>query len=168
MPLRLPPDDTPPSTATTTPSQTTAAPPHSVKSLPPAALAFAARVFDAARKGEIALFQQALPAGLPPNMTNDKGDTLIMLSAYHGHAALVSLLLSHNADPNVLNERRQSPLAGAIFKGEDEVVDLLLKGGADPDLGEPSARDAMRIFGQVEKWGERLGVGGEGIQRAAA
>ena len=80
-----------------------------------------------------------------------------MLSAYHGHAALVSLLLSHKADPNVLNERRQSPLAGAIFKGEDEVVDILLKGGANPDIGEPSARDAVRIFGQAEKWGDRLG-----------
>ena len=46
-------------------------------SLPPEAIAFAARMFDAARTGQLDVFQQALPAGLPVNMTNDKGDTLV-------------------------------------------------------------------------------------------
>jgi ankyrin repeat protein len=55
-----------------------------------------------------------------------------------------------------LNDRQQSPLAGAIFKGEKEVVEALLGGGADPRVGQPSARDAVRIFGQEEVWGERM------------
>jgi hypothetical protein len=38
---------------------------------------FASRMYDAARKGDVATFEQALPAGLPPNLTNDKGDTLV-------------------------------------------------------------------------------------------
>jgi hypothetical protein len=46
-------------------------------SLPPEALAFAGRMYDAARNGDFAIFEQALPAGLPPNMTNEKGDTLV-------------------------------------------------------------------------------------------
>lgn len=46
-------------------------------SLPPEALAFAARMYDAARNGDVPIFQQALPAGLPANMTNEKGDTLV-------------------------------------------------------------------------------------------
>ena len=46
-------------------------------SLPPDALAFAGRMFEAARTGQLALFQQALPAGLPANLTNDRGDTLV-------------------------------------------------------------------------------------------
>lgn len=79
-----------------------------------------------------------------------------MLAAYHGHHRIVSLLLSHGADPNVLNDRGQSPLAGAIFKGEKEVVEALLSGGADPRVGEPSARDAVRIFGQEAVWGEKM------------
>lgn len=52
-------------------------PPSDTQSLPPAAIALAARMYDGARKGDIALFQQALPAGLPANMTNEKGDTLV-------------------------------------------------------------------------------------------
>lgn len=45
--------------------------------LPPEAIALAGRMYDAARAGQIDIFQQALPAGLPANMTNEKGDTLV-------------------------------------------------------------------------------------------
>lgn len=48
--------------------------------LPPEAIAFAGRMYDAARSGDVAVFQQALPAGLPANMTNDKGDSLVRQS----------------------------------------------------------------------------------------
>ena len=46
-------------------------------SIPSAAIEFATRMFDAARGGDLATFQQALPHGLPANLTNDKGDTLV-------------------------------------------------------------------------------------------
>jgi hypothetical protein len=29
----------------------------------------------------VSTFEQALPAGLPPNLTNDKGDTLVWYSS---------------------------------------------------------------------------------------
>jgi hypothetical protein len=45
--------------------------------LPPEAIAFATRMYDAARAGQLDVFQQALPAGLPANMTNEKGDSLV-------------------------------------------------------------------------------------------
>ncbi|KAB8292929.1 hypothetical protein EYC80_007294 [Monilinia laxa] len=123
-----------------------------VASLPPEAIAFASKMYDAARNGDIEIFEQALPAGLPANMTNEKGDSLIMLAAYHGHAPLVQLLLQHGANPNSLNDRGQSPLAGAVFKGETEVVEALLEGNADPEYGSPSALRAVELFRQEEKW----------------
>ena len=46
-------------------------------SLPPEAIAFAGRMYDAARAGQLDVFQQALQAGLPANMNNEKGDTLV-------------------------------------------------------------------------------------------
>ena len=124
--------------------------------MPPEVVAFATRMFDSARQGDTAVFDQALPAGLSANLTNDKGDTLIMLAAYHGHAPLVALLLSHGANPNSLNDRGQSPLAGAVFKNEGEVIEALLAGGADPDMGEPSAMEALVIFKQEEAWGRKF------------
>lgn len=49
-------------------------------SLTPEMIAFATRMYDAARAGQLDIFQQALPAGLPVNMTNDKGDSLVCRS----------------------------------------------------------------------------------------
>lgn len=46
----------------------------------PEIIAFATRMYDAARQGDVPIFEQALPAGLPPNMTNDKGDSLVRSS----------------------------------------------------------------------------------------
>ncbi|OAQ66552.2 ankyrin repeat-containing domain-containing protein [Pochonia chlamydosporia 170] len=121
-------------------------------SLPPEALALAARMYNAARAGDLATFQQALPAGLPANMTNEKGDTLLMLAAYYGHADLVKLLIQHGADPNRLNDKNQSPLAGAVFKKEDAVIEVLLEGGADPEHGNPNAMQCVAMFKQEEAW----------------
>ncbi|KAL8276225.1 hypothetical protein RQP46_011386 [Phenoliferia psychrophenolica] len=109
--------------------------------------------FDLARQGDAEALTAPLAAGLPANLTNDKGDTLVMLAAYAGHAHLVKLLLAHGADPNRLNDRGQSPLAGAIFKLHDAVVEALLEGGADPDWGAPTARDCLKMFKQEDKWG---------------
>ncbi|KFY21311.1 hypothetical protein V493_07531 [Pseudogymnoascus sp. VKM F-4281 (FW-2241)] len=126
-------------------------------SLSPEAIAFAARIYDAARAGQMDVFEQALPAGLPANMTNEKGDSLVMLAAYHGHSHLVKLLIAHGANPNSLNDRGQSPLAGAVFKNESEVVKTLLEGGADPDHGAPSAMEAIVLFKKEETWRKLFG-----------
>ncbi|KAI8948755.1 ankyrin repeat-containing domain protein [Xylaria longipes] len=120
--------------------------------IPPEAIEFATRMYNAAREGQTEVFQEALPAGLPANLTNDKGDTLLMLAAYHGHAELVKLLIQHGADPNRLNDRGQSPIAGAVFKKEDAVIDALLEGSADPEYGSPSAVQCIAIFKQEDKW----------------
>lgn len=99
--------------------------------------AFAQRVFDAARAGDTAMLEPLLQQGLPPNLANEKGDSLLMLAAYHGNADLVRLLAHHGADPSMSNDRGQSPLAGAAFKGYVDVVTALAEAGAALDAGEP-------------------------------
>ncbi|KAM0552025.1 hypothetical protein ACHAPJ_008135 [Fusarium lateritium] len=126
--------------------------PTRADSLTPEMIEFASRMYESARKGDVATFEQALPAGLPPNLTNDKGDTLLMLAAYHGHADLVKVLIQHGADPNRLNDRGQSPLAGAVFKKEDAVIQELLDGGADPEYGQPNALECIAMFQQEDTW----------------
>lgn len=110
----------------------------------------ATKVFDLARQGETEALAAYVDAGVPANLTNDKGDTLVMLAAYHGHAAAVETLLTRGAEPDRANDRGQTPLAGAVFKGEDAVIRVLLAGGADPDAGTPSAADTARMFGKTE------------------
>ncbi|MGW6918325.1 ankyrin repeat domain-containing protein [Kitasatospora sp. NPDC054939] len=115
-----------------------------------AVVALAGKLFDAARAGDAALLAAYLDAGAPADLTNDRGDTLLMLAAYHGHAAAVRALLERGADPNRANDRGQTPLAGAVFKGSDDVLAVLLDGGADPQAGTPSAVDTARMFGKEE------------------
>lgn len=106
----------------------------------------ATRVFAMARAGDAASLAQYVDAGVPVNLTNEKGDTLVMLAAYHGHADAVGVLVARGADLDRLNDRGQSPIAGAVFKGEAAVVRELVAGGADPRAGHPTAVDTARMF----------------------
>ncbi|MGW2862847.1 ankyrin repeat domain-containing protein [Streptomyces sp. SDr-06] len=118
--------------------------------LDPEVVELAAKVFDAARRGDAEALAAYVDAGAPANLTNDRGDSLVMLAAYHGHADAVSTLLARGADADRANDRGQTPLAGAVFKGEEAVIKALLAGGADPSAGTPSAVDTARMFGKAE------------------
>ncbi|MFI1153737.1 ankyrin repeat domain-containing protein [Streptomyces sp. NPDC020817] len=110
----------------------------------------ATKIFDLARQGETETLAAYLDAGVPANLTNDRGDTLVMLAAYHGHAATVTALLARGAEADRANDRGQTPLAGAVFKGEETVIRALLAGGADPTAGTPSAVDTARMFAKAD------------------
>lgn len=116
----------------------------------PEVVELATKIFDLARQGQTETLAAYVDAGVPANLTNDRGDSLVMLAAYHGHAGTVRALLARGADADRVNDRGQTPLAGAVFKGEEEVIRVLLEGGADPSAGVPSAVDTARMFGRTE------------------
>ncbi|MGW1468012.1 ankyrin repeat domain-containing protein [Streptomyces sp. NPDC002308] len=116
----------------------------------PEVVELATKVFDLARRGETDTLAAYVDAGVPANLTNDRGDSLLMLAAYHGHAPAVSALVARGADPDRANDRGQTPLAGAVFKGESAVIEALLAAGADPAGGTPSAVDTARMFGKAD------------------
>jgi uncharacterized protein len=110
----------------------------------------ATRLFAMARAGDSATLAAYVDAGVPVNLANDSGDTLLMLAAYHGHAGTVRALIERGADPGRRNDRGQTPLAGAVFKKEPDVVRALLDAGADPADGTPSAIETARMFENAE------------------
>ncbi|MFF2412523.1 ankyrin repeat domain-containing protein [Streptomyces sp. NPDC058092] len=116
----------------------------------PEVVELATKVFDLARRGEADTLAAYVDAGVPVNLTNDRGDSLLMLAAYHGHGAAVTALVARGADPDRANDRGQTPLAGAVFKGEGAVIEALLAAGADPAAGTPSALDTARMFGKAD------------------
>ncbi|GAA2460394.1 ankyrin repeat domain-containing protein [Streptomyces lavendulocolor] len=115
----------------------------------PEVIELASKVFDLARQGDAEALAAYVDAGVPANLTNDKGDSLVMLAAYHGQEEAVAALLERGADPDRINDRGQTPIAGAVFKGEDGIVRALLAAGADPEAGTPSAVDTARMFGKT-------------------
>lgn len=89
--------------------------------------------FDFARQNDAQSLAILLQNGLNPNLSNHRGDSLIMLASYHNSIDCVRLLLSHNADVDKPNDKNLTPLVGVCFKGYIEVAKLLLQAGANPD-----------------------------------
>jgi ankyrin repeat protein len=103
-------------------------------------------MFDLARAGATTELAGQVDAGLPVNLTNGRGDTLLILAAYHAHPATVTALLERGADPARVNDRGQSALAAAVFRQNTPAVRALLAAGADPEAGNPSAAETARFF----------------------
>lgn len=108
---------------------------------------------DAARKGDAALLAPMLDAGMPLNLADEKGNSLVMLASYHGHGDLTEMLLERGAMPDQRNDRNQTPLAGVAFKGHLEIAKLLVKHGADPAADQGGGRYPVQfaaMFGHPE------------------
>jgi len=103
------------------------------------------QLFDLARDGATCSLAAYLDAGVPVDLTNAKGDTLLILAAYHDQPETVRVLLERGADTERLNDRGQTALVAAVFK-QSAAVDDLVAAGADPDLGSPSARATAQFF----------------------
>ncbi|WP_211291165.1 ankyrin repeat domain-containing protein [Kineococcus xinjiangensis] len=116
--------------------------------------------FDLARSGETARLAELLDAGLPVNLTNSGGDTLLILAAYHVHPETVRMLLERGADTARVNDKGQTALAAATFRRSREVVADLLAAGADPELGGRSAVAIATFFDLPEMLGQLRGDGG--------
>ena len=108
-------------------------------------------LFDRARAGEAQRLGAYVDAGVPVDLTDARGNTLLMLAAYHGHAAAVQTLAERGAKVDAVNDRGQTPLAGAVFKGYADVVRVLVAAGAEPAHGSPSARTAAAFIGRPDR-----------------
>ncbi len=122
---------------------------------------------DLARKGETGPLLEMVRHGLPVNLADHKGNSLLMLAAYHGHAETVRELLKADADPDRRNDRGQTPLGGVAFKGYADIVMLLIEHGADVDADNGAGMTPIMfaaVFGRSEVIG-RLREHGASLQR---
>jgi ankyrin repeat protein len=107
---------------------------------------FLLEVVDLARNGDVDRLRELLGGGVPVNLTNGSGDTLLILAAYHVHLPVVQLLLESGADVERVNDRGQTALGAAVFRRDEPIVRALLAAGADPDAGRRSARQVAEFF----------------------
>ncbi|WP_300345529.1 ankyrin repeat domain-containing protein [Nesterenkonia sp.] len=121
--------------------------PSGVEDLTEEQLEFLASMFDLARSGRTQELLELVDKGVPANLTNDKGDTLLILAAYNDHADLVEGLLQRGAEVDRINDRGQSALGCAVFRQNQEITGTLLRAGADPHLGSQSAYAVAEMFG---------------------
>lgn len=114
-------------------------------------LAFAGRVFQFARMGHAEELAELFRQGLPANLRNDKGDSLLMLAAYNGQAEATRVILEAGGDPELANDRGQTPLAGAAFKGDIAIATLLLDHGAQVDGIGDGTRTALMTAAMFDR-----------------
>lgn len=118
-----------------------------------ATLAFAGRIFQFARLGHAQDLAELFAQGLPANIRNDKGDSLLMLAAYNGQAEATRVILDAGGDTELANDRGQTPLAAAAFKGDAAIVAMLLSFGAAIDGAGEGGRTALMtaaMFDRIE------------------
>ncbi|MEX5271239.1 ankyrin repeat domain-containing protein [Kocuria sabuli] len=113
-------------------------------------MAYVVSLFDMAREGRTEELLPAVQAGVPVNLTNGKGDTLLILAAYHQQEDTVAALLGAGADPDRVNDNGQTALMSAIFRGNEAVVRALLEAGASQTAGAHSAADFARVFERTD------------------
>ena len=128
-----------------------------------AELAYVSSLFDAARNGDTQLLSSALDAGVPVNLTNSKGDTLLNLAAYLEREETVAMLLARGADTERVSDMGFTALVCAVFRGNEPIARALLEAGAGQATGHQHAQDVARVFGQehllplLESYGTREG-----------
>ena len=108
-------------------------------------------LFRIVRAGEAVRVAGLLRKGLVPNLCDGKGDSLLMLAAYHGHTELVDVLLRYAADTELANDRGQTPLAAAAFKGYVDIVRLLLESGANVNARMPNGQTALTTAAMFDR-----------------
>jgi ankyrin repeat protein len=110
-------------------------------------------MFDLARQGDAAALARLLGLGVPVDLRNEKGDTLLMLACYHGRLDAARVLLEHGADTEIYNDNGQLPLAAAVFKDYRDVAELLLAKGARVDGAAPDGRTALMMAAMFNRTG---------------
>jgi hypothetical protein len=128
---------------------------------------------DFARNGETQLLASMLDAGLPLNLSDAKGNSLLMLASYNRRVETTRMLLQYGAEADRRNDHGQTPLGGAAFKGYEDIVALLLEHGADIDadngvgmtpimfaamFGRAQVVEQLRSYGASLKRRNRLGI----------
>jgi len=113
--------------------------------------ALALELFQLVRAGDGPRLSRLLRMGLVPNLRDGKGDSLLMLACYHGHAGLAQALLRHGADTELANDRGQIFLAAAAFKGDETIARLLLASGASTDARMPGGRTALMLAAMFDR-----------------
>jgi len=86
---------------------------------------------DFARQGNVFELSKMIDAGLNIDLSDNKGNTLLMLASYNNQEDVVTYLIQNNASVDKRNDRGQTPLAGVCFKGYLNIVKILVENGAD-------------------------------------
>lgn len=124
-------------------------------------LDLSAQLFELARAGGTDELLAFLDSGLPVDLTDANGESLLMLAVSHQRVELVRALLWRGADPSLANHAGETPRSRAArlkLTGIEVVIDDELRRRPDED---PAAEDDAEN-GEAPGPGGDLGPGAPG------
>jgi ankyrin repeat protein len=90
-------------------------------------LSLTSEAFAQARAGNATALEALLACGVPVDIRNERGESLLMVAVAHGHLDMARVLLAMGADPEITNGRGESPIQVASRREDDAMVVLLLE-----------------------------------------
>lgn len=90
-------------------------------------LSLTREAFTQARAGRGGVLEELVRHGVPVDIRNEHGDSLLMLAVTNGHLEAARALLAQGADPELPNGRGESPIQIASRRDDDLMVVLLLE-----------------------------------------
>ena len=110
-------------------------------------------MFDLARAGEAERLAAYVEAGVPVDLTDASGNTLLMLAAYHGHATTVGRwpAPAPTSTGSTTGARARSP--GPCSRTSRTSYARCSTPGPTRDAGSPTARETAAMFGRPDLFG---------------
>ncbi|WP_231621612.1 ankyrin repeat domain-containing protein [Sphingomonas sp. 37zxx] len=99
-----------------------------------------------AKRSDATYLRFLLQKGANPNMTDERGNTPMMLAVENGFSEGIDALKTYKADPNIANHSGETPLIRAVQMRRFEIVRDLLAAGADPDQTDVIAGLSAREY----------------------
>lgn len=95
-----------------------------------------------ARDNKVAEMEAALSLGVPPDVSNQMGQTALHIACLWGSFKVAEKLLDMGANVNIQNSRGQTPLhfAASARQRAKEVCEMLIKRGASKDIKDAGGR----------------------------
>lgn len=106
--------------------------------------------FDLARQGRTSPLGEMIDAGVPVDVRNPRGDTLLIVATYAEHEETVADLLARGAERDAVNAQGQTAVSCAVFRRNESLLRMLLDAGADQDAGAHTAREVADQFGLAD------------------
>ena len=93
-------------------------------------------------EGEHELVKELLAKGADINVTNDSGETSVIVAAEFGYVYIIEILIAHGANINVKDNDGDTALDIARYHSNNDTIKLLLSARAEGTSG-PSAKERM-------------------------
>lgn len=108
-------------------------------------------LLHAAEVGNYAVIDNLARSGANLEVTNDLGETPLIIASNKGHIEVVRYLLKRNAAANAMSKQGQTALHAASAQGHMDILELLIDGAANINASSQTAGTPLNSAAEKEQ-----------------